>query len=507
MADITKIAASLATPNLSSALQQAPQLPIGQAIEAKITQILADGVIRLISSFGTFELQASHPALQPGVSVRLNISAGGSITLTVLSARSDSTPSASQPPQTLEEFAQESPAVITTLSEAASAASHTTSAPVYTDKGQLLQPPGALSQLTQNTQNVQLAQNESVQAQSSSGQEPFAFTGQAAQAGSSPTPSIPSALAADLSEALAKQGSLAPLISNLAAVASLTKSLPQPLRTAIEQALKSLQPLSQEATAQNIEQAIKTSGVFQESNLLRDFNLSGSIAPAPDLKAALLQLQNALTALRTEDPLPGKSDENEIVRLFPPQNNEIPRPQAQRQATLSSQSSVTDIINVLAKQTDAALARVRVLQFASLPLAGGNPSSRANELQTRPGQQVWHADIPFLVNGQASIVPLKIEREAEKHDASGGRRSWRVRFALQLAELGPVHALLALGGGMINVTLWAERDETYALLSKMARDLHYALLGEDLDVAEIEFRPGNPREQAKHAGSHLDTRT
>ncbi len=553
MADLTKIAASLAAPSLSSALQEAGALPSGQTIDAKIAQILSDGLLKLTSSIGTFELKASHPALQPGVNVRLTISDSGAITLTLAPKADALAPQLSQAPAQASHPAQQTPAVITTLSGSQNPAqpaapstytatgqiaqqtqpefipasspqnvpqasqplqpnisgtlsptipAQTKTAAIQTP-AQILSPPpvtqqaGAASYATQPEAALPQpnAATQLVTPQQASAQPilPQAILPEAPQPSSatpqiSVTPALPAALGEALGEALAKAGSIAPLIANLDAVEKLAKPLPEPLRVAIGQVLQSIKPFSDNIAPQTLEQAVKRAGIFFENDLAKGLVQAFlPDAPQPDLKAALLKLEAALKSLPTPEASPKTRDMSDAPRPAPPRPNELPQPQPRREATLTSSSTIPEITAVLTQQTDSALARVRVLQFASLPVGADAPGGE----QVRPAQ-VWHLDIPLLINGQANIIPLQIERDAEKRAAAEHHHRWRVRFALDLAELGAVHALLALGGGMLDITLWAEREETCTLFNSMAKELHYALLDEELDVTGIRLSRGPP---------------
>jgi hypothetical protein len=508
MADLTQIAASIATPSLSSALQQTPDLPLGQAVEAKIIQIVSDGLIKLTASFGTFELKASHPALQPGMNVRLDISTNGNVTLTVLPANPGAALSSLQPPSSQSApsgapASRADPAVITTLSRG----QQPLAPAIYSSTGQTIRqsqagattlPPqtGEFPTLTVPPTLVRATPTTIVAPASTPAPGIDAAD---IQPVSQPAPAI---LSAVLSEALAKQSSIAPLIANLDTLTKLSKPLPQSLQAAIEDVLQTLPLLTEDPSPQTVEQAVKRSGVFFENRLTQEFAANPSATtfmPPADFKAALLKLESVLVDL-TPGELPLPKSQVAEGRLPSPHGSDAPEPQSRGEATLSIASTQQDVVSVLAKQTESAIARLRVLQFASLPATpGADP-------QARPAQ-VWHLDIPLIINGQVGIIPLQIERETSRRDAAGMSHRWRLRFALDLAELGAVHALLAFSSGMVDVTLWAEREQTCALFKTMARELHYALMDEELDVAEIEFRAGHPRQAAKRAGSTLDTRT
>lgn len=524
MADITQIAASIAALGASTQ-QQAQDLPLGQTIEAKITQILSDGLIRLSAYFGTFELKASHPSLQPGVSVRLDVSESGTITLTVLPQKTAGQPqpqTGTQQP-TAPQSAQLQPAVITTLSsgQAAQAPPMTYSAtgqtvqqgqapvaviPATPPQANLVDP--ALNIISQVVAAAP-AEHSEVMPQAASTQRatspPTMQAPGSLPVQSAETPaatSVMPSLSAALSEALARQSSLAPLVANLNSLSKQAKPLPPSLQAAIEEVLQTVQPLAEETTPQNLEQAIKRSGVFFENALVhRPPQVTNTVSPFPDLKSALLKLVDVLSTFKSEQAVQQKQIFHELPPPAAPRGHEPPETQKQHPATLTY-ATQQEITEVLSKQAEGALSRVRVLQFASMPVA------LTGTQETQRPAQIWHLDIPLLINGQGSVIPLQIERDAEKKEAAAAAvQRWRVRFALDLGELGPVHALLVLGSGLVDVTLWAERNETYDMFKASARELHYALMNEDLEVAEIEFRTGSPRKAAARAGSNLDTHT
>ena len=96
------------------------------------------------------------------------------------------------------------------------------------------------------------------------------------------------------SEAAAtQQQSLAPLFANLGAAAS-SNNLPPALQQAVAQVLAQQTNLDENLSGSDIQNAFQSSGLFLEASLA-----SGSVASAgsvPDLKAALIVLQQALTS-------------------------------------------------------------------------------------------------------------------------------------------------------------------------------------------------------------------
>src|ERR1700744_2291934 len=93
--------------------------------------------------------------------------------------------------------------------------------------------------------------------------------------------------------AAAQQQSLAPLFANLNAAAS-SNSLPPALQQAVAQVLAQQTNLDENLSGNDIQSGFQGSGLFLEASLA-----SGSLASAgggPDLKAALIVLQQALTS-------------------------------------------------------------------------------------------------------------------------------------------------------------------------------------------------------------------
>ncbi|GLH76232.1 hypothetical protein SSBR45G_11400 [Bradyrhizobium sp. SSBR45G] len=99
-------------------------------------------------------------------------------------------------------------------------------------------------------------------------------------------------------EAATRQGSQGQLFADLQAVAD-SPNLPPALRAAVAQVLAQQTQLSPALTAEDVQTAVQTSGLFLESSLA---NGSASVG-VPDLKAALIVLRQTLASvLQTVDP-------------------------------------------------------------------------------------------------------------------------------------------------------------------------------------------------------------
>ncbi|MGJ5177386.1 flagellar hook-length control protein FliK [Bradyrhizobium oligotrophicum] len=99
-------------------------------------------------------------------------------------------------------------------------------------------------------------------------------------------------------EAATRQGSQGQLFADLQAVAD-SPNLPPALRAAVAQVLAQQTQLSPALTAEDVQNAVQTSGLFLESSLANGSAGTG----APDLKAALIVLRQTLASvLQTVDP-------------------------------------------------------------------------------------------------------------------------------------------------------------------------------------------------------------
>jgi hypothetical protein len=135
-------------------------------------------------------------------------------------------------------------------------------------------------------------------------------------------PANPVAQAIDTARTAAavEQGSLAPLFADLAQTLS-APNLPAPIRAAIAQVLALRLPTDGPIAPQDVRQAVAQSGLFLEADLAAP----GS-PPLPDLKAALLTLQQALPA---SAPAPAQAQTPPPAQpIAPPIQSAAPSPLA-----------------------------------------------------------------------------------------------------------------------------------------------------------------------------------
>ncbi|MBB4305084.1 hypothetical protein GGD81_004152 [Rhodobium orientis] len=323
-------------------------------------------------------------------------------------------------------------------------------------------------------------------------------------AGGAPVPPSTSILArAALSEmvhtAASRQDSLAPLFANLNAVASHGgNTLPDPVMKAVQQLLGLRLPTNAPVTGEQMRLAVQSSGIFQEAQLA-----TGQAAAASgDMKSALLVLRNVLTTWLGAD-----AAANVAATTKPGARPGAPRkagtPAGQRAATpsLTASSTGTQAMRALLAQTDAALDRVRLSQFASRADDDGAPAQAAR------GHD-WTFEIPLALGRQTPIAQFRIARDKEK-GKNGKSRIWRVQFSMDFEPLGAINGQVALCDSDVSVTVFAEREETSELLRGALGDLRGALSDAAFGVEEVQVHTGTPDfpTGAPGAGTHVDTET
>jgi hypothetical protein len=327
-----------------------------------------------------------------------------------------------------------------------------------------------------------------------------------------------------LSPALARQDSLAPLFANLGGLAqgSVALMLPKPLLSLIDQILAQRLPAAgRPVTAEALKSAVLRSGVFLEARQ------AAGEAPTPrtDLKAGLQLLRDLLrpaiqstltgqlaslepdaaappppSAARAAAAPPGETSQPQAPARPAPLRDGVLTPQPAAEPSLTAASRPALIAQTLFEQADAALDRIALSQYASLP-----PEPARGE-QQQPAR--WLTEIPLAFQQGTAVMPLEIERDPpQPGSASPDAPVWRVRFALDVEPLGALQGVITLQGRALGVSFWAEREETSRLLRQSTADLETSLLQSRFDSADFEVFTGQPRRPPAAAGQFLDRRT
>lgn len=288
---------------------------------------------------------------------------------------------------------------------------------------------------------------------------------------------------ADPVQAAARQDSVLPLISRLAALSSpAIAALPRPALEAIARVLAGRLDLNRAPPdGKSIRDAVLRAGIITEP---------GARTPA-DAKSALLQLRSALSGFL--------GDEVEAVapltrRPPPPLKGEPVRAPSPQQLGKPSDEP-TETARQLLGHTDAALSRVKLLQLASNPADAARPNAPAAE---------FRVEVPMQLGAETGILQLLVERDG-KHKRTPAERGWRMRFALNFTATGEVGAEIALLGRSANVALWAAEPATADALEEMLPELAPALARHGLDVGSVRIRRGAPQPAARAPGQLLDS--
>jgi len=232
---------------------------------------------------------------------------------------------------------------------------------------------------------------------------------------------------------------------------------------------------------------------------------AGPLASASALLPPLAKLaaaQHAPEHVAPATPPPAAGD----LKIPPPPYRGAPTTgQAPVEASFDAFAPPGEIRDALLARTEGALARMTLLQSASLPDAVTAQHVAHHEV---PGPH-WTFEVPFVVAQGAAVAHFEITRDGHKTAPQEAQApTWRANFSLDLEPMGPVHAQIAVSGQRTSVRLWAERRATAAALRAGSSELTRALHQAALETGEVLVRDGAPPKPVKaSAGRFLDRAT
>ena len=310
-----------------------------------------------------------------------------------------------------------------------------------------------------------------------------------------------------MSDAAARQGGLAALYADLAAIVD--QQNPAVPKTILAQASQLLSMRLDSATGIN---AGGIAAALAQSGLPIGSGAVPAPAGADDLGAALSALRQVLKgwidaapslgSVAGQPPQPAAAQA--AVRAtapLPPYRGASTVPQAPAAASIPANAAPRDIALHLLHETDAAIARHMLLQIASHaaePRSGGRHSDPAQRLMF---------DIPLATPQGTAVAQICIEPDDRHNEADGAAPVWRASFSVDLEPIGPVHVRLALSGERISVMLNAERANSAARLSDGLPLLETGLRDADLEPAELRCQTGAPRPAPAPPGMFVDHAT
>ncbi|MDH3580309.1 MAG: flagellar hook-length control protein FliK [Hyphomicrobiales bacterium] len=300
--------------------------------------------------------------------------------------------------------------------------------------------------------------------------------------------------------AVGKQDSIATLFASLAGLGGKLGNLPASVQQPALAALAARLNLnSQPLNGQTLKQAVLRSGIFFESLAAKGGAASrpgnGSGIFQGDLKAILLTLKGSLENWLGSDTSPAT---HAGQRPAPPTRGALPHAQRPGAQMLPDAISPTQTGKALLTQTEAALARMRLAQIASLPDSSG--------LQRTGGSSAlaeWNLEIPLILGSELSVAQFQISRDG-KPRSRRETRGWQVRFSVDFGDTGPVNAQVTLRAGIVGVNLWAEREETAVMLKDQLDVLGEALEAIGLKPGRLYCRHGAPAEPNRPVGTFMD---
>lgn len=473
----------------------------GEVVAARVAAMLSDGIARLAIAGGTLDVRTGQ-RLEPGAVLNLTVERQGGQLRLLLAGTAQAGPESAAPPAQSARPAQAaapSPPQAPGTSQAPAAPSMpavpgmATAAGALVDliaRGILSPQRGGILDGAQTVVAARGSQEASRRAEAAAGPRPREPQVQGAQ--------VQGALAGVVRAAAGRQESLAPLFSELTALAGgkgQGAALPGTVRAAADDVLAFRMPGEALARPQGLALALRSGGTLLEARLA---GLEAGAPLPPDLKAALLKLRTALAGWAAGMPADADTDAK-LPRAAPherpPLRGALPHGQPPAAASLAAGAGAAETARLLLDRTEAALARITLLQAASLPDA--REAARPNA----PYQAT--VEVPLRLGSETAIVPFQIRHEPEDGAPSrqGGRPAgeWIMRFSLDAEPLGPVHAAIRWREGRVGIQLWAERDGVAAALAASQGDLSQALEASAFAIDHLTVaagRPPEPREPA-----------
>jgi hypothetical protein len=276
-----------------------------------------------------------------------------------------------------------------------------------------------------------------------------------------------------------RQESAALMLANLAWLAqgkNGASELPKAVMQAANRLWQALPDADSLGDPDGLENAIRRSGTFLETNLA-DAARSGASDPkllANDLKALMLTLSRVL---REHGARPAAAHADTAMNAPVPTTRGPLTALSAAPATFSMLDTPDQQLNELSRQTDGALARLTTAQITSST--------------QDPAVQSMLVELPVRHEDRATMLRLKIEHEGSRKE-SGGRDSWSVEAAVDLGQVGALHAKVTLIGHRVGVQLRAQSPAIVEALSARAGELEALLRQSGLEIDRVVCLHGMP---------------
>lgn len=472
----------------AAATVEALGLQVGETVAAKVAAMTAEGIARLMVGGAQLDVKTDRP-LTPGTTLNLTVQQEGAAVKLMLALPASATGGApaahvtGNPTQAVV-AATTAPANAPVATAAAAAAPSAALAPQAHVAAAVVD---LLARGLVPAATAQLGDGARV-----------ALASKAAQPGGPMTDgegeTSPAALKVAVTEgvraAAGRQESLASLFADLGAASrgANARLLPQPVATALAAVLGFRVSPESLATPKGLETALNNAGTLMEARLAA--LPAGAPLPA-DLKAALVRLRSVLADWSATLPATGGDTARVAPHEKPPLKGALPHGQPPQAATLADGAPAGELARALTERTEAALARLTLLQAASLPEGqAARPDAPAQALQM---------EVPVRVGAETAIDQFHIQRDPpdqEEGKRAGGApsRGWTMRLSLDAEPLGPLHAAIRWRDGHVGVDIWAERPGTAAALDAERTNLSDALEASAFAIDRLVIAEGRPPE-------------
>ncbi|TQV65381.1 MAG: flagellar hook-length control protein FliK [Halothiobacillaceae bacterium] len=284
-------------------------------------------------------------------------------------------------------------------------------------------------------------------------------------------------------------------------------------RDALRQLQEALPNLRQLTDPARLEQQMRASGLFLESDLAKG-------APQPgDLKAALLKvaaaLQNKAAAPEQAATPPAGMTAKGQPGATLPAGAGVPPATGETASTAmhASRAGPHGPTGGESAQNAPAQARASGLDTPAMPQAAASAQladalkgavegalarlhlNQITSLQTQDGERpVWVMELPLPASEGQTPLRLRLERDTDREGSgrASAQQGWRLDLDFSMEPLGPLRASVLMRTESLNVRIWAERPDTLAQLRDHLQLLHSGLRRTGLEVEHLACYPGQP---------------
>ncbi|MBL8266456.1 flagellar hook-length control protein FliK [Steroidobacter sp.] len=275
-----------------------------------------------------------------------------------------------------------------------------------------------------------------------------------------------------------RQESAALLLANLSWLAqgkNGASELPKAVMQAASQLWQALPDAESLSDPKSLASAILRSGTFLEANLADTARgAANANVLSNDLKALMLTLSRTL---KEHGARPNAAFSDSGVNAPIPNARGPLTALSSAPATFSMLEATNQQLNELSRQTDGAIARLTTTQITNTA--------------PDPTVQSMLVELPVRHEDKASMLRLRIEHDGSRK-RSGGEDSWSVEAAMDLGQVGALHAKVTLTGHRIGVQLRAESPGIVDALTARAGELEAILRESGLEVDRIVCLHGMP---------------